>query len=295
MKTKNISYFSSLKASVALSVCAAISLSGCATTRMMAENRGSEAELRFRLVTAEMPAPRFYWSESPRHAETMLTITPTLPGCDAARIYINPSVRNQNSLNNDVIVTAPIHTTKSIDPDLYWANVTDKDCAVLVLAISDAQSKTEGLWVSTEAGQEALTSVNLPESNPDDDLHPSMVPFMVLLAPMYLAIGGTAIEVANVIPGPDTSMLNELSVSFEFQDERVLETTLGKDEAINYLKGPYYIDGQFIKADAYNPFLVRYWIRAAILKLDLDFREESANPFKETEVLESQPIKNCKR
>lgn len=268
------------RAAAAFAVALTLVESGCVTSRAIRNYEGDAAILRFRLVSNEMPAPRIYWRESPPHAETLLTIRPPASGCDTVSIYVNPTAESPNLLGDKTMSVAPA------DPGGagQWRFIPDTPCTVLLLAGESDESGFAGLSFSTPAGEFDRRHIDLARDrikSGDDKIPAYLWPVAVLMVPVYAAVGVTTAETLGLVPRKEREFGHAVTVSFDFPDGSRKETQMREDEAIEILKGRFYHDGAVFPADSYNSNTARFWIRAALLKLELDFREEQAAQWNE--------------
>lgn len=264
-----------LRAGILLIVSCALLNSGCVTSRAIKNYEGDDAVLEFRLASNTMPAPRVYWSESPPHAETMLTLRLPAADCESVSIYVNPTADSSNLLDEKTLSVAPARPGGSTTD--YWQYIPADPCTILLLAGNFDDGDFSGVQYATVTSDFERLTIDLAKDrikNEDDDLPAYLWPLAVVMVPVYATVAVVTVESFGLIPRKDRDFEHPVTVSFDFPDGSREETIMSEEEAIELLDGPFYQDGALFPADRFNSNFARFWVRAALLKLELDFREE---------------------
>lgn len=268
----------------ALYVVAGTLLGGCITVVTDHDARpyrfSDSTAFKFKVVSAAMPRPRIVWRDIPRPAETLLTLTPDLPGCKQVSFY---AADESNRVRRIAARTFLVPVVGPADPDDGagpWQRLPDDPCAILIAAVARLGDgdRTCALTFSTRSGVVRTLDFQIPR----EPRNPGAVRNVLGGALEVLTLTAFDIALSPVVAplmlgvlffgGPGD--VGPVMVNFTFPDGSVRETTLASAE-ITELQclDPFQFESAFLPK-ARPDSTVRCWARAAVLKLGFDYREE---------------------
>jgi hypothetical protein len=237
--------------------CALWLLSACSNPEKIDEDVPRPAMLTFYQLGNSGSRLDIFWHEFPNSADTRLRLDAPLHDCEGLAVYVNPTAEQNNRLSRTTATSvAPVRLKLAESVMTPWSHLPDEPCAVLVIAGYLIDEAFMGLSFSTREGVFHRQEVQLIW---EGRAHAWKV---------YPLTGITGQLEAGI---PDEWWDRSVTVSFDFPNGRREETTLSLIEAARLLDGPLYQDTQYHKDYLWQS--VRFWIRAALAKLDLDFRE----------------------
>lgn len=269
-----------------------LKLAGCSTFTHEYTKESAMHEsmtLEFRVLDNKMPKPVIFWREFPGYNETLLVLEPPLPECDQVNFFINPSSGWPNLLTKKAIHLPPVNLSTKQQEFAQWNHISAKKCAVLLTVGTVIERGLVGLSATTPTENIRSFDFELKKYKEGEKSvlmlgNTLTVPWAIALSPILY--GTEAIETMRK-EGPFT---DEVTVSFENLDgthhqvsldykearqiiesyfpEQILELSTNRPkEAISY---PEIIPGQ------HHEWLnIRFWVRAALMKMKLEFREET--------------------
>jgi hypothetical protein len=259
-----------------LSIALALLLSACVTQQVAERAKARPATLEFYQLPGNGAELEIFWHETPYLADTRLRVNTPLESCDTLSAYVNPETAGPHRLSSEGISVAPKLVKDDNAEMAQWADLPDDPCGVLITAGYVMDTAFIGLSFSTREGVFHRESLRLSAAKDEEALPGGWwlmavaEPFMLPVYPIIGLASRTGTEV------PKEWLSRTITVSFEFPDRRRRETTIGFEEAAQLLVGQHYLEGEaYVK----TPWVtVRYWTRAALVKLDLDFREQATPP-----------------
>jgi hypothetical protein len=242
-----------------LALCAA--QTGCLTNALVDEAAGADTRLEFAIVDDSPDNARIFWRESPYTASSLLRVNADLPECER----LSP-------IGTDPVTVDPSRLDDREAEMAQWQYLPDGPCSVLISAGYIVNDLFLGLSFSTrEDGVFQQFEVGLSEDRESSPTTWFLLPWAwMIYEPVYAVTIYPLLLVSLSIP---VELQEEVvTVSFDMPDGNRLETTLQAEEALNLLAGQYYRE---TKLHRKAPWLqVRFWVRAALAKLSLDYREE---------------------
>lgn len=273
-----------------LGVAIVFSLSGCVSARLANKAVGQAASMRFRVLDSAMPRVLVFWREEPVFTETMLALEPSLPGCREIKVFANPTAKSSKPLSAIPTPVEAIHLDKGIQEAAMWRHIPAVDCAILLTVGTIAEDGFVGVSATTRQGALRRIEMPLPGDRPAQ-------PGLLLALPFVLAIGeplalgfsaalvaiaaavSPFLGIAYLLEAAEEPSRKSITVSFDFPDGSRREAVIGHAEATRILE-KYFPDGlesETIGAESADTReFVRFWTRAALMKLTLEFREEGS-------------------
>jgi hypothetical protein len=213
-------------------------------------------QLTFYQLEANTGSLHLFWHEWPYYADTRLNLVTPLADCASIAVYVNPEGAQLNLLSTQPTTVAPLKLRDSAEEMEKWYGFPAERCAVMVCAGYILDAAFMGLSFSTRDGVFHREFVTLTRERQGAwQVHP---------------LTGVAEQLHADFP--ELWYDREVTVSFDFPDGHREETTLMLAEAAEILEGPFYQGTTYHLRQPWNS--VRFWTRAALAKLDLDFREQ---------------------
>ncbi len=236
-------------------------------TRMAYEEAaGGKGRLDFVLIDDAMPSPRILWRESPIFASAVRTIEPDLPGCERVTFYANPTEDDMNAVGDEPTRVHPEVWENEAELIEQRRVLPNDPCAIGIFAGTIEASRTTGVFAYTASGESHTLFDAIPESVEGDTNWWLLAPVWLAYEPAsWIDAGMRAADAQNRVTEPVT-------VVVEITDGERLEVTLDYDRAVELLKEHIYVQPHHSPTNApWNQR--RFWVWAALLELELDFRE----------------------
>jgi hypothetical protein len=231
-------------------------LASCSTEYSRHKKAEMPAQLTFYQVENRAGQLRLFWQESPYPSDNMMRVETPLMDCDSVALYINPTPDNPRHLGMAALKVAPQRLASGEVELAQWSSLPGEHCTVLLTAGYVMDETFMGLSFSTREGVFLRRELRLSIAKPPGT-----------------SAGGPQRKLED--PGdwhiPDEWRRRTLTVSFDFPNGRREETTLSLEEVGHLLHGPYYLDDAYHRRWPWKT--ARFWVRGALAKLDLDFRE----------------------
>jgi hypothetical protein len=248
---------------------------GCFTTASLQEATGEKARIHVRLLKVDSSLPVVYSEETPQRNETGIFVGQFIAGCHTYTIYANPSPESTNVLTTESVEIYPLILDDESDEHGLWSLVPDNRCALLLMVGEVQETGFAGFSLSTRDKVLKRVGIYLQKDKPGKSI---FWLFSIYPAPFYDAVllvvgtplfGAMAIDSASHKAFPDP-----VTVSFDFPDGTRSQTSITYKEAETTLRRNF--------PALFSPLLnewndIRFWTRAALLKLRLDYREVTSD------------------
>ena len=199
---------------------------------------------------------QLFWLEWPQNSATRMTLDSAPTDCERWAVYVNPQDNQLNRLSSAGTVVAPLTLQNGSAELANWSRLPADRCTVQVIAGYLIDEAFMGLSFSTRDGVFRREAVKLPrEKSGGWKLH---------------ALDGIVERLQQDYPAEWLDRV--ITVSFDFPGGHREETDLTLWQAAELLDGPFYRDAAFQIEQPWR--YVRFWTRAALEKLKLDFREQ---------------------
>jgi hypothetical protein len=242
--------------------------SGCLTRMSIEKLAGESASQEFRLLDDRMPQPMLYWREAPRHIETALVLEPPLQDCVQVRMYINKSPDAPIQLTADSYDILPVRLQSIREELAYWSRIPASPCAMLLTVGHIEEEAFSGVSVSTSTDVIRRYGMVFQEDEIARHGYWLALPFDmfgdVFVIPFFLYMSA----IFGTVEGP----VEPVTVIFQLPDSTRRQTSLTSAEARRLLKDDF---PQVLSVPLYPFKHVRVWVRAALVKLHMEFSEEA--------------------
>ena len=262
----------------------AIFSSACITTASLQEAAGEPAKINVRLLDLDSDISVICSEESPQHNETILSADQSWNNCHRNVIYVNPGPGQFHILTTEPQEVEPLFLNKESDERDLWLHVPDEQCALVLMMGTVENTGFTGLSLSTREKVIKRIGMYFQDDKPGKG---SFWFYSVTAAPLADAIlivvgtpffGAMAVNSATEKPFSDP-----VTVSFDFPDGTRRQTSLTYAEAEDKLRRnfPRLFSPLYKEWDD-----IRFWTRAALLDLHLDYREVAASNNKEVSLVQ---------
>lgn len=232
-------------------------LCACSGQRSTERREARPAELEFYQISDVGSNVRIFWHETPYLSDTQMQLQTPLSQCAHVALYANPTTENPNRLGQSPITVTPRQVKDQTEELAQWSRLPHDPCGVLVTAGYIKDVAFMGLSFSTRQGVFFRQYLRLTRDK---------------LPGEFLSDTQVALALLASSNNDDKWRDKEMTVSFDFPDGHREEITLSFHRAVQLLDGPYYRESQW---NLKTPWIfARFWIRAAMAGLNLDFREQ---------------------
>jgi hypothetical protein len=242
--------------------------SGCLTRMSVEKLAGESAMQEFRLLDDRMPQPMLYWREAPRHIETALILEPPLQDCKQVRMYINKSPDAPVRLSANPDDVSPVRLQSTRQELAYWSHIPVSQCAMLLTVGHLDGESFSGVSVSTATEVIKRYGMVFQEDEIARHGYWLALPFDmfgdIFVTPFYLYM--------NAIFGFEEGPVEPVTVIFQFSDSTRRQTSLTYAEVRELLQNDY---PQVLSVPQHTFKHARVWVRAALVKLRMEFSEEA--------------------
>jgi hypothetical protein len=242
--------------------------SGCLTRLSIEKLAGESASQEFRLLEDRMPHPMVYWRETPRHIETALIIEPPMQDCEQVRMYINKSPDAPVQLSTDGYDVLPVRLQSTREELAYWSHMPAAQCSLLLTVGHIEEEEFSGVSVSTS--KDVIRRYGMVFQEDELARHGNWValPFNmaadVIWTPVFLSMSA----IFSSAEGP----VEPVTVTFQLSNSTPRQTSLTYAEVRRLLKDNY---PQVLSVPMFPFKSARVWIRAALVKLRMEYSEEA--------------------
>lgn len=234
-------------------------MGACTNRDLVDPDVPTPTQLTFYQLTDSGDRVDIFWQEWPYGGDARLRLDSPLDGCESLALYVNPDAGNSRRLT-PAPTTVALARLQSGDVELAaWQQLPAGRCAVLITAGYLLDEAFMGFSFATRDGVFHRQPLRLRAERQGRvwKTHP---------------LTGIAERLAAEFPDDWQGRL--VTVSFDWPDGRREEATLNLADAARLLDGPYY-EGTHNHIE--QPWKsMRFWVRAALAKLDLDFREQES-------------------
>jgi hypothetical protein len=238
---------------------ALLMLGACTNRDLTDPDVPTPTQLTFYQLTDSGDRVDIFWQEWPYGADARLRIETPLEGCDSLAVYVNPDAGNPRRLSPAPTAVAPVRLTSADRALASWQQLPVGRCAVLITAGYLLNEAFMGFSFSTREGVFHRQPLRLRATRPGR---------------VWKTYPLTGITERLAAEFPDDWQGRLVTVSFDWPDGRREEATLNLAEAARLLDGPYY---EGTRNHIRQPWRsMRFWVRAAMAELDLDFREQES-------------------
>ena len=222
----------------------------------------------FRLLDNSMPQPMLYWREAPRHIETTLIIDPPMQNCEKVRMYINRSPDAPVQLSDTGYDVSPVQLQSTREELAYWSNMPASSCALLLTVGHIEEEAFSGVSVSTSTDVIRRYGMVFQEDEIARHGYWAALPFDmfgdIFVTPFFISM--------SALYGSAEGPVEPVTVIFQLPDSTRRQTSLTSAEARQLLEDNY----PHVLSVPNFPFKhARVWIRAALVKLRMEFAEEA--------------------
>ena len=275
---------------------------GCATASSVKKGTGEKAKLSFVLVDNSTPEPVIYWRESPRHAETLLTLSIDVPDCERVRLFVNPQGRRLNELSREPVTVRPMTLASEEDLGSMLNRLPADRCAALLFAGEITQPVFRGIAVDhrgmdcqdyeqdicKDIEAEYGSFVFVPVAALVD-----IVEWQIGVYPV-LAAGYGVKKAADALEEPFTDTV-QVTLSLGGGQEHVFVADYAKARTV-LDNAPFELSGAVYTSINVVPNeweMFSFWVRAALVDAGVDFRLQQVRPTPTT--LENEAITEAPR
>ena len=259
-----------------LLICAATCLtSACITTASIQEATGETARLHIRLLRLDTGLPVVGFEETPQHNETILAVEQVVEGCDGYSIFVNPSPLSPNRLTFEPLEIDPIFLDREADEHELWRSVSGEQCALVLMIGAVEDTGFVGLSLSTREGPVKRVGMYFQDDKPGKGAFwfYSLIGGPVADA-VLVVVGGPVFGAMAIDSAIDEPFSDPVTVSFDFPDGNRRQVSLSYEYADDVLRRNF----PHLFSPVYKEWEdIRFWTRAALLKLRLDAREVVSN------------------
>lgn len=223
-----------------------------------AQDATVDPQLNFYLVAYRGDRMRLFWHESPHYADNRLTLGTPLAGCKQQTLYANAAGAAPVRVFIKGTAITPRRLRNTGEELAAWETLPEDSCSALITAGYWIEDAFVGLSLSTRDGVFRRVPARMP-MEPDE--------------------AGADLQdlkgIRDWVQGslPEGWAERQVTVSFDFPRGRRTEVTLSLAGAAATLDGPYYQTTDWKLEQPWNT--VRFWTRAALARLELDFREQA--------------------
>ena len=254
-----------------LLICLLLSLAGCSSagrdaepgiesveTGPASEEVAAVPELTFYRLAYRRDRTRLFWQEWPHYVDTQLTLGTPLADCDVQALYAYSTEGTPRQVSRKGTPVTPVRLRNTDEELSAWAALPDDRCSALITVGYWIEDAFMGLSLSTGEGVFRRVPARFPMEGSED---------------------GQRLESLRGITGqlqqafPQDWDDRRMTISFDFPGGRRAEATLSLMEAAAQLDGSLY---RSTAPRLERPWeSVRFWTRAALARLELDFREQA--------------------
>lgn len=215
-------------------------------------------ELRFYLVAYRSDRMRLFWHEWPHYADNRLTLGTPLDDCRKQTLYAYAVEAAPERVSHKGTAVTPLRLRNTAEEMAAWDRLPSGYCSAMITAGYWIEDAFTGLSLSTRDGVFRRVSARMPMEPGDAG-----------------ASLGNLKGIKDWLEQsfPEEWAGREVTVSFDFPRGRHTEVTLSLMGAASTLDGPYYQTADWQNEQPWNT--VRFWARAALARLELDFREQA--------------------
>lgn len=215
-------------------------------------------EMTFYLVAYRGDRMRLFWHEWPHYADNRLTLGTPLADCKKQTLYAFAVGTPPERISHKGTALTPLRLRNTAEELAAWEQLPENNCSALITAGYWIEDAFTGLSLSTRDGVFRRVSARVPMDESE---------------------AGASLESLKGIRDwmeqslPENWIEREITVSFDFPRGRRTQVTLSLPGAAATLDGPYYQTTDWQSEQPWNT--VRFWTRAALARLELDFREQA--------------------